>query len=77
MGEFGINRTSNNFTILSSEFCSFVVEGNNFGWADKSKIKRVEEKKNIFPSIILIADNCEVSVVPGLGIEERGRFSDE
>jgi hypothetical protein len=51
MRKFGIDRNSNELTSNISEFLSFIVEGNDFSWADKSKIERIEEENDVFTFI--------------------------
>jgi hypothetical protein len=51
MREFRINTHSQDLTSNFSELFGLIVEGNNFGWADESEIKRIKEKHNIFSLI--------------------------
>lgn len=56
---------------------SFGIESNDFSGADKGEIKRVKEEKDILAFIAADVNVDEVSIVPGLGFEVRGWFSDQ
>lgn len=77
MREFGINWASNNFTTKFFELLSFVAEGDDLSWADKSEVEWIEEENNIFSFIVRDADINKIVIKPSRSFELRSRFSDE
>ena len=77
MTEFGVNGAGKDFTSDFFEFFSLVIEGNDFGGADKGEVKGVEEEKDVLALVGADVDFLEVAVVPSIGNEVGSGFSDE
>ena len=76
--EVRVNRSSNYFTVNFLEFISSVTVRNNFSWANKSEVQRVEEEHNIFSSIVRELDIFELPIWHySCGSKIRGWFSNE
>ena len=77
MRKFRIDRNSNELTSDISKLFSFIVEGDDFSWADKSKIERIEEKNDVFTFIRAYIEFSELAIEPCGGYENRGWLTDQ
>ena len=73
----GVNRAGQDLASDFSEFLGLVIEGYDFGGADEGEVKGIEEEEDIFALVGAEVDLGEVAVVPGVGNELRGGFSDK
>ena len=78
MGEMGVNGDSQNFTAEVFELLVGLVEGDDFGGADEGEIEGIPEEEDVLSGELFFeVDGLDFSVVPDVGLEVWGLFSDE
>ena len=75
MHEVGVNRASDELTIVLSEMWCFIVELANFGRAHKGEIKWPEKEHDILASKLSEIYLLELRLVPSCSLEVRSRLA--
>lgn len=75
MGELGVNRTPNNFSVQGFESRGLVGKGNDFRGANKGKVQGVKEEDEVLALVRIEGDGPELTVgKEGVSREARCRF---